>query len=562
MSAGADGWFELTTSEARVGTLYQFALADGMRVPDPASRYQPEDVSGPSEVIDPDAYGWGDQSWRGRPWADAILYELHVGTFTQEGTFSSAISRLEHLAALGVTGIELMCIADFAGTRNWGYDGVLLFAPDSAYGRPEEVKAFIDAAHARGLMVILDVVYNHFGPEGNYLPKYFPKVLTDRHCTPWGSALNFDGEGSLEVREFIIHNAIYWMEEFHVDGLRLDAAHAMIDESQRHILDELADRVRAVAGDRFVHLILENEQNVGKRLLRDKDGKATCYTAQWNHDMTHLLGASMAQGTGEDDDDGGETEKLGKALAEGYVIAAQMNENADAPCLPVSPTSFIAFLQTHDLIGNRIFGDRIYAVAPLVAVRAVSAVLLLLPQVPMIFMGDEFGASTPFPYFCDFHGDLAEAVRKGRCEQLANQDPKPSPEELERAPNPQCSETFRSGKLRWSEAGEGVHAEWLAWYRQLLAIRAAEIVPLLRGISDSCGTYRVIGRSALILAWTLGGGTELQLGANLRDEPTSGFDDYGGRVLWEQGSTPGEGVLGAWSVRWRLKRPNDEAGPI
>ncbi len=239
-----NGWYCLTTDRASAGTRYTFRLPDGIAIPDPASRFQPEDLGGSSEVIDPEAFPWSCPDWKGRPWEEAVLYELHLGTFTREGTFQSAIEKLDHLAALGITAIELMCLADFAGNRNWGYDPVLLYAPDSAYGRPEHMKAFIDAAHARGIMVILDVVYSHFGPEGNYLSRYFPQILSPRHTTPWGSALNFDGLGSGEVRELVMQNALYWIEEFQVDGLRLDASHAIIDDGPRHVLDDLRDRVK------------------------------------------------------------------------------------------------------------------------------------------------------------------------------------------------------------------------------------------------------------------------------------------------------------------------------
>jgi len=556
MHTHADGWHELTTSEARTGTRYRFVLPDGTQVPDPASRFQPQDVFGPSEVIDPSVYLWHDRGWRGRPWVEAVLYELHVGAFTAAGTFRSAIARLDHLAALGVTAIELMSIADFAGRRNWGYDGVLLYAPDSAYGRPEDLKAFIEAAHARGLMVILDVVYNHFGPEGNYLPRYFPQICSERHCTPWGQALNFDGECSRQVREFIIQNALYWIEEFHADGLRLDAAHAMIDTSSTHILDELADRIHGLAGDRIVHLVLENEQNVAERLIRDADGKPKRYTAQWNHDITHLLGASMAQSCTERQmDDHGETDNLGKALAEGFVIAAQMRDQTrgqpDAR-LAVPPTAFTAFIQTHDLVGNRIFGDRIHAIAAPEAVRAIASIYLLLPQIPMLFMGEEWAASTPFPFFSDYHGDLAEAVRRGRCEQLSKLDPKPDLAELARAPDPQAEETFNSAKLKWDETSETFHAEWLEFYKRLLRVRAESIVPLLYGPTESSGSYKVVGLGALSIRWTLADGKTLHLDANLCWQPTRGFSAAAGRVIWPQGSALAADELGPWSVRWSM----------
>ncbi|MBE7180880.1 MAG: 4-alpha-glucanotransferase, partial [Terriglobus roseus] len=281
-----DSWFERTDPDARAGTLYRFVLPDGTPVADPASRFQPQDVHGPSEVIDPRAFTWTDKGWQGRPWSQAVLYELHIGTFTPEGTFAAATEKLQSLADIGITAIEIMCLADFAGNRNWGYDSVLLYAPDATYGRPEDLKRFIDTAHHHGVQVILDVVYNHFGPEGNDLPKYFPQMLTKDHCTPWGDALNFDEERSgscaKQVRELILQNALYWVEEYHIDGLRLDAAHAIIDEGKIHVLDEMALRVRefgaAQQPPRHIHLIREDEQNIAQKLLRNEQGHCEKFT--------------------------------------------------------------------------------------------------------------------------------------------------------------------------------------------------------------------------------------------------------------------------------------------
>jgi malto-oligosyltrehalose trehalohydrolase len=290
MQSAAGGWYE-SIVEAEAGAQYRFALSDGTLVPDPASRYQPHDVDGPSELIDPQAYGWSMPAWRGLPWEEAVVYELHLGTFTPDGTFSAAIEKLDHLASLGITAIELMPIAEFPGRRNWGYDGVLPFAPDATYGRPEDFKAFVDAAHARGLMVLLDVVYNHFGPIGNRLGAYAPDFFTDRHKTPWGDAINYDGPGSAPVREFAIHNALYWIDEYCLDGLRLDAVHAIVDTSPKHVVVELAERVRALvaAQQRQVHLVLENEANLARFLERTDDGRPRNCTAQWNDDVHHCL---------------------------------------------------------------------------------------------------------------------------------------------------------------------------------------------------------------------------------------------------------------------------------
>ena len=558
MHAAGRGWHELMVADAAAGTRYRYRLPDGTEVPDPASRFQPEDVTGPSEVIDPVAYPWQESAWRGRPWPETVLYELHVGTFTAEGTFRAASERLDHLVTLGVTAIELMAISDFAGTRNWGYDAVLLYAPDSAYGRPEDLKAFVEAAHARGLMVFLDVVYNHFGPEGNFLPLYFPQIFTEAHKTAWGPALNFDGECSAETREFILHNALFWLEEYRVDGLRLDAAHAIIDTSPKHVLDEMAERVHALAEreGRHIHLIREDENNIAGKLARTSEGDCACYTAQWNHDIDHLLGAGF-MGAAEFHEqrtanDQGETDRLGKAISEGFVIAAEEhNEAFEAGC-HVPPNAFISFLQSHDLVGNRIFGERVTSLLPREPVRALVSVALLLPQTPMLFMGEEWGASSPFPYFCDFHGDLGEAVQKGRREQISKQ-PGVSQEDLDKAPNPQAEATFRSAHLRWDELEQEDHAAWLALYRELLRMRHERVVPLLRGLSGRCGQYEVLGPGALKISWTLAEGAKLHLAANLWHEQRDGFGAVPGERLWLEGSETGDGQLGAWSVRWSIE---------
>ncbi len=552
MLADGHGWHALHVADAAAGTLYRYVLEDGTEVPDPVSRFQPRDVAGPSEVIDPCAYCWRETAWTGRPWAEAVLYEMHVGAFTSQGTLQAATDRLDHLAALGVTAIELMTMGDFAGLRNWGYDSVLLYAPDSAYGRPEDLKAFVDAAHARGIMVILDVVYNHFGPEGNYLPRYFPDIFSKDHKTAWGPSLNFDGEHSREVRELVIENALYWLDEYNMDGLRLDATHAMIDNGPRHILQELCERVHAFAGDRHVHLILENENNIAKMLTRADCGTCDCYTAQWNHDIDHLLGAGF-MGTMQDRlaDDKGETDRLGKALSEGFVIAAQENkEEFEAGC-HVPPNAFVSFLQSHDLVGNRIFGERVTSLLPAETVRALVAVALLLPQTPMLFMGEEWGATSPFPYFCDFHGDLSEAVQKGRCEEISKL-PGVSPEDLKNAPNCQAESTFRSAQLKWEELEQPEHAAWMTLYRELLRVRRERVAPLLQHLSARCGRYRVLGPGGLAIEWKLAGNKHLRLDANLWHEPRGGFDAVTGAEIWVEGQVVGAGELGAWAVRWSL----------
>jgi maltooligosyltrehalose trehalohydrolase len=350
-----------------------------------------------------------------------VIYELHVGTFTPEGNFQAIIGKLDYLVDLGVTAIEMMPIADFPGRRNWGYDGVLPFAPDSIYGRPDDLKALVDAAHACGIMVFLDVVYNHFGPDGNYLAAYAPQFFNNNRTTPWGAAINYDGPHSRPVRDFAIHNALYWIKEFHLDGLRLDAVHAITDLGPRHLLDELAERVRAAAGARHVHLILENEENAATTLLRNARGQPLHYTAQWNDDLHHVLHvAATGEAAGYYREYKGDTDKLGRALAEGFAFQGEMMAYRGKPrgesSAHLPPGAFVAFIQNHDQIGNRAFGDRLGRIAPPEAVRAVAAMYLLAPQTPMLFMGEEWGASHPFPFFCDFGGELSGAVRNGRRE--------------------------------------------------------------------------------------------------------------------------------------------------
>jgi malto-oligosyltrehalose trehalohydrolase/4-alpha-glucanotransferase len=559
--AAEAGWHEVVTDRARAGSRYRFILPDGLAVPDPASRHQPEDVHGPSEVIDPAAYRWRDASWRGRPWEEAVIYELHVGAFTAPGTFRAAIDRLDGLVALGVTAIQLMPVSDFPGRRNWGYDGVLPYAPDSAYGRPEDLKALVEAAHERGLMVFLDVVYNHFGPEGAYMHAIAPEFFTQRHKTPWGAAINTDGAQARPVRDFIIHNALYWLEEFHLDGLRLDAVHEIRDDSPVHLLDELADRVRASVPHRTIHLILENEENEARRLERADRDRPRQYTAQWNDDVHHVLHVAV---TGERDgyyaDYAGQTQRLGRALAEGFAFQGDLmpyrGSPRGEPSAALPPAAFIAFLQNHDQVGNRAFGERIHALAPPEAVRAASAVHLLMPQIPMLFMGEEWQASTPFPFFCDFAADLAEAVRKGRRAEFARFPQFQDEAIRETIPDPTAEATFRSAKLRWEERDAPLHRSALDHVRLLLAVRRERILPLLRQIRTG-GRFEVLGEGAVRVRWPCGRDRGLVLAANLSPDPVD-LPPTDGETIWREGEVE-RGRLGAWSVWWGLETvPEDQ----
>jgi maltooligosyltrehalose trehalohydrolase len=554
MNGARDGWHELISPTSKAGTLYRFLLEDGLMVPDPASRFQPADVHGPSEVVDPIDYHWRDDGWKGRPWEECVLYELHIGAFTQEGTFRSAIQRLDYLAELGITAIEIMPVADFPGERNWGYDGVLIFAPDSSYGRPEDLKALVDAAHARNLMVFLDVVYNHFGPDGNYLPAYSP-IFTEHHKTPWGAAVNYDADGSDMVREFVIENATYWISEFHFDGLRLDAVHAIKDESDIHILDEMASRVRGAAPHRQVHLILENEENETAPLKRSM-GVPVNYTAQWNDDVHHVLhAAATGEASGYYIEYAGDTEKLGRALAEGFCFQGELmtyrGSARGEPSAHLPPTAFVSFIQNHDQVGNRAFGDRLTSFAPAKTLRSIISIYLLLPQIPMIFMGEEFGASQPFPFFAHFGPELADAVREGRRAEFAKFPEFQDPHKREAIPDPTSEKTYKSAKLNWTEATEGMHAEWLAFYRELLAVRHRDIVPRLRHIGGNSGSYQILGQGSISVRWIMGDGTHLRLIANLSDERLLRAP-FHGRRLWSVGCT-NDDSLGPWGVIWSLE---------
>jgi maltooligosyltrehalose trehalohydrolase len=561
MAPLSGGWHELVTKSARAGSTYQYLLPNGVRVPDPASRYQPEDVQGPSEVIDPSTWSRSDAGWRGRPWNETVLYELHIGAFTAEGTFRAAVREFDRLKELGITALEVMPIGDFPGRRNWGYDGVLPYATDSSYGRPEDFRDFVEAAHARQIMVILDVVYNHFGPEGNYLHLYAPEFFNKRHRTPWGLALNFDGPHSRPVRDFFIDNALTWLRDFHVDGLRLDAVHAIRDDGPTHILDELAARIRESFPDRHIHLILENEENQSKLLTRDSEWRPMLYTAQWNDDVHHVLHTAI---TGENQgyyaEYRSDTAKLGRALAEGFAFQGQTmhyrGSQRGEPSKHLPSEAFIGFLQNHDQVGNRAFGNRITTLACSKAVRAAGAVYLLSPQIPMLFMGEECGARSPFPFFCDFGPDLATKVREGRRQEFAKFPEFQDPAKRELIPDPQAESTFATAKL-WDRMSEPDSREWLDWYRQVLD-RRKSILPLLTQI-DHGGTFEVVGPEAVVVRWELKDSHHLVLAVNLSADQCEGFQDVPGTPIWIEGSASA-GTFAPWTVAWWTEDPAETGG--
>ena len=510
MRAEADGWHRLDVNDAGAGTRYRYALPDGLRVPDPASRSNPDDVHGASLVVDPQAYDWHDEEWRGRPWHEAVVYELHVGTFTAEGSFAAAQARLPELAELGITAIELMPLADFPGRWNWGYDGVLPFAPDASYGTPDELKALVDTAHGLGMMVLLDVVYNHFGPEGNYLHAYCPPFFNPAHQTPWGAAINFDGAMSRTVRDFFIHNALYWIEEFHIDGLRLDAVHAIRDDGTPDVVAEIAAALRGGPGRaRHVHLVLENDGNEAGRLARDDALAPVQATAQWNDDLhhaAHVLVTGEADGYYADFAQAPLAE-FARALAEGFAFQGEPSayrggaaRGTPSGRLPLA--SFVSFLQTHDQVGNRALGERIHQLADPALLPTAWACLLLSPHVPMFFMGDEFAASTPFLYFCDFEPELAAAVSRGRRKEFAGFAAFESGDIA--LPEPGAPATFAASRLAWKERGEGEHAQTLRLVETLLSLRRRRLVPRLVG-QHGGGRFR-LHDTALRVSWPIDGG--------------------------------------------------------
>jgi maltooligosyltrehalose trehalohydrolase len=538
-----DGWFELVSPEARAGTLYQYRINGGMLVPDPASRFQPQDAEGPSEVIDASSFLWKDNAWSGREWREAVIYELHVGTFSAKGNYGGVVDKLQHLKDTGITAIELMPLSDFAGKRNWGYDGVLPYAPDSAYGRPEDLKALVQAGHAQGLMVFLDVVYNHFGPKGNFLSLYAPQFFTDRHQTPWGAAINFDGEGSRWVREYFVQNALYWLDEYRFDGLRFDAVHAIIDQSPRHVLDELASEVhKKVGSTRKIHLIVENDANQSRFLGPAK------YAAQWNDDSHH---GYHVLATGEKDGyyiayADAPAKHLARCLAEGFAYQGEVspftNEPRGEPSAQLPPRVFVDFMQNHDQVGNRAFGERLVVLSSEKILKSLAGILLLAPSPPMLFMGEEWGCRQPFLFFCDFDGELGEAVRNGRRAEFGRFAAFQDPAARARIPDPLAEETFRKCVLRWEDADQG----WLEFYKELLRIRKTEIATR----AAKPGRYEMLAERVFSVLWPLEDGGVLRLLANCADAPFELAMPPRGRRLWgpEHSTT-----MAAWSVSWWIE---------
>ena len=544
------GWFCLDVAGCGAGARYKFRIDDEIDVPDPASAFQPDDVFGPSEVIDHGAFEWRATDWRGRPWAETVLIETHVGSFTPKGTYRAMIDKLDHLVKTGITALELMPLADFFGRRGWGYDGVLWYAPDSAYGRPEDLKTLIDEAHLRGLTVFLDVVYNHFGPEGNFLGRYAPTFFTDAH-TPWGSAIDYRVS---EVRGFAIENALCWLRDYRFDGLRLDAANHIMEEpglpSMLHDLSIAAGKL-AITTRRHIHLVLENGDNRAGLLDATQEPPRGKYRAQWNDDYHHAWHVLF---TGESNGYYGDYQRspradLARTLSSGFAYQGEIsafwgNKPRGEPSRHLAPVTFVNFLQNHDQVGNRPFGDRLEHLASPQQIEAALAVTLLAPGVPMLFMGEEWGSQVPFPFFCDFEGELANAVRKGRLQEYKWAYDKYG----EEVPDPLDAATFESARLDWEgrEAPAGVKR--LALVRELLAVRRREITPRLSGARF--GEAGATDNGLLTATWRMGDGETLLLIANLSSNEIAHHASHNaGTPIW--GGLSGES-LPPWSVVWRI----------
>ena len=541
--AQQEGWYRLDVPGVKAGTRYQFRIDGELTIPDPASRFQPDDVHGPSEVID-QSYNWKTPNWKGRPWQDSVFQELHIGTCTPEGTYEAIIKKLDHVVATGITAIELMPLADFPGRWNWGYDGVLLFAPDSIYGRPKDLKALIDAAHERNLMVFLDVVYNHFGPDGNYLHRIAPPFFSKQQ-TPWGGAIDYTQPF---VRAFAIENAVYWLRDYRFDGLRLDAVHAIATPGTPHLLHDLSAAVGKLATQtgRQIHLVLENDDNRAALLNPLEVIPEGSYRAQWNDDYHHAWHALLTgeqHGYYKDYDD--PAQQIARSLAEGFIYQGEPSphrkgEPRGEPSAQLPPLAFVNFLQNHDQIGNRAKGERLTALAKPASLEAALSILLLSPAVPMLYMGEEWGATEPFPFFCDFKGELADAVRKGRMKEFSEAYAQSG----DGIPDPLAESTRDLATLNWDELSKPVHAKRLALTRDLLRARQKFLVPLLPTITR--GGEARLDDGVLTVKWETPD-QSLCLLANLsdRDRPHPGDLPSPSQVIW---GDPSKSQLAPWSV--------------
>jgi maltooligosyltrehalose trehalohydrolase len=499
----SEGYFSAMLNDCHAGDLYRFRIDGQGPLPDPASRFQPQGVHGPSQVVDPSSFPWTDQRWRGIAREDLIFYELHVGTFTAEGTFPGAAAKLAGLRDLGVTAVELMPVADFAGCRNWGYDGVALFAPARCYGTPDDLRRFVDTAHQLGLAVFLDVVYNHVGPDGAYHALFSRHYFSQTHRSPWGDGINFDGPNSGPVRDFYVENALRWIQEYHFDGLRLDATHAIVDGSPQHILASIASAARAFTAEteRHVHIIAEDVGNIAS-IVKEETERGWGLDAVWSDDFHHQVRRFLAgDSDGYFQDFDGTSRSIAETAKQGWFYCGQhapyfgRARGSDPRGLDYS--RFVFFIQNHDQIGNRAFGDRVHHKIDLATYRAATVLLFVLPQIPLLFMGQEWAASTPFLYFTEHQPELGRLVTEGRRREFERFSAFSDPRALLSIPDPQAVTTFNQSRLIWEEAVREPHASVLRLYKTLLALRKS--VPALQSygrsgelLVDACGEDTLI----------------------------------------------------------------------
>ncbi|ARS51823.1 malto-oligosyltrehalose trehalohydrolase [Kushneria konosiri] len=533
MEKGQDGEFTLEL-ECPPGAHYRYRLSDDLAVPDPAARAQHEDITGPSVVIDPKDYGWKNSHWQGRPWHETVILEVHVGVL---GGFEAIRERLQDWASMGITAIELMPVNEFPGARNWGYDGVLPYAVEASYGTPDQLKGMIDEAHGLGLMVFLDVVYNHFGPDGNYLPHYAGDFFTGER-TPWGDEIDFERS---QVREFFIDNALMWVEEYRFDGLRFDAVHAINNDG---FLREMSERIKTQVNDtRHIHLMLENERNSASLL-------ESTYTAQWNDDIHNVLHALL---TGEHEGYYADycdhaTDKLASALHGGFIFQGQNDRRGHSrgePSGHLPPTAFIAFLQNHDQVGNRAMGERLISLVEQERLEAATALLLLCPMIPMLFMGEESGEQHPFLFFTDHRDELADAVREGRRSEFADFSHFKDEKTRAQIPDPNAVSTFEQSCLSGPEDDPEADM-WRTRYMTLLDIRHAEIIPRLPGTRPMGAVP--LGEGAILAHWRMGDGTVLAIAVNLGKQRVS-IDAPEGQRLYELGESDDATTLAPGAIR-------------
>lgn len=550
----ADGWFEVDVTGLTHGTAYRYRLADGTCVADPASAAQKDDVFGCSLVIDQQRYRWRDDGWRGRPWHEAVIYEVHIGTFTPEGTFRGAIARLDSLKALGITAIEIMPVAQFCGRRGWGYDGVLHYAPHNAYGGVEDLKALVDGAHARGIMVFLDVVYNHFGPQGNLLSQYAPQFFHPERQTPWGAAIAFEEPA---VRRYFIENALYWVGTFHLDGLRLDATGQMVDPNDRHILEDMALTLRHAFPDRHIHLVTEDPAHPAL-LRRGRDGRPPLYTAAWNHDLHHVL---HVLATGEE---AGYFAPFARdrwsaleAAITGGVRASSTGSGDHGPAVPLEPSMQVAFLQTHDQVGNRAFGERLAALTDQCVLRQMTALLLLSPQVPLLFMGEEFGEAGPFHFFLDQNKATSQDLRESRLREAENFGGVAAGIVAADLPDPRDPATFERSRPDWSRADHPEGRRQAELVRALIALRQAHVAPLIANPGGIDTEVIPTAPGVLAVDWRAGT-TVLRLRANFLDGDCIAPDAPGTIIFATPGSRGDSGELPAHGLLFALEREASE----